>query len=211
MPPILQFVIMNEMRRTLITCLLIALLPLCSSQARPKTRTVRLSCYNTQHGQGMDERVDFLRQADVLRQQKPDVIALQEVDSMTERTDNRYGLEEMAKALRMKAVYAPAIHFQGGRYGVGILCKKKPLSVTRIPMPGREEARVLLVVEFKHYVIASCYEGAHGFGIQRCLCDSCKIVKLLCKHLGLVTFLVLKDVGYKRMVCIKNQGLSHSL
>lgn len=34
---------------------------------------------------------------------------------------------------------------------MGLLSREKPLSVRRIPLPGREEARVLLMAEFKDY------------------------------------------------------------
>ena len=54
----------------------------------------------------------------------------------------------------MHATFAPAINFQGGKYGIGILSKKQPISVHRIPLPGREEKRMILVAEFKHYVVA---------------------------------------------------------
>lgn len=131
-----------------------ALLPTCCALCKSRTRTIHLSTYNIRHGKGMDGRIDYQRIAQTLSLAKPDVVAVQEVDSMTKRTDNRFGLDEIAKTMRMKAVFAPAINYQGGKYGVGLLCKKKPLSVTRIPLPGRGEARVLLVAEFKHYVVA---------------------------------------------------------
>lgn len=119
---------------------------------RPKN--VNLSTYNIQHGQGMDGRIDFERIGRILKEAGAQVVAVQEVDSMTKRTDGRYGLREIGKVIGMKDVYAPAINFQGGKYGIGMLCKKKPQSVRRIPLPGREESRMLLVVEFRNYVVA---------------------------------------------------------
>ena len=132
---------------------LLLLLPgLALSAKRP--RTLRLSTYNIQHGQGMDKRIDFERIGHILLRERPQVIALQEVDSATRRTDGRYGLREMGKVMRMKDIYAPAIDFQGGKYGIGMLCRKRPRSVHRIPLPGREEKRMLLVAEFRNYVVA---------------------------------------------------------
>ena len=61
---------------------------------------------------------------------------------------------EVAERTAMFPTYAPAIDFQGGKYGVGILSKEKPLSVRQTPLPGREERRVLLIVEFETYVLA---------------------------------------------------------
>ena len=113
-----------------------------SLQAK-RVRTVRLTSYNIQHGAGLDGKIDHARQARILRKAHADVAAIQEVDSVTKRNGGLYSLEEIG-----------AIKFQGGKYGIGILSKKKPLSVHRIPLPGREEPRMLLVAEFKHYVVA---------------------------------------------------------
>ena len=54
----------------------------------------------------------------------------------------------------MHASYAPAISFQGGKYGIGILSKEQPLNIQTFPLPGREEKRMLMVAEFKDYFFA---------------------------------------------------------
>lgn len=119
-----------------------------------RVRTVRLTSYNIQHGQGMDGRIDYDRLAGILRKSHAEVVAIQEVDSATLRNGGLYSLEEIARKTKMTATFAPAINYQGGKYGVGILSKKHPISVHRISLPGSEEPRVLLVAEFKHYVVA---------------------------------------------------------
>lgn len=60
-------------------------------------------------------------------------------------------LQELAARTTLTGTYAKAIDYSGGSYGVGILSREKPLSVKRIPLPGREEARVLLMAEFRDY------------------------------------------------------------
>jgi len=124
-----------------------------SLQAK-KVRTVRLTSYNIQHGAGLDGKIDHARQARILRKAHADVAAIQEVDSVTKRNGGLYSLEEIGREAKMFATFAPAIKFQGGKYGIGILSKKQPISVHRIPLPGREEPRMLLVAEFRHYVVA---------------------------------------------------------
>ena len=52
----------------------------------------------------------------------------------------------------MYSTYGASIAFQGGKYGIGILSKEKPLSWKVIPLPGREEKRSLLIAEFKKYI-----------------------------------------------------------
>lgn len=101
----------------------------------------------------MDLVVDYDKTAEVILKQMPDVIALQELDSMTGRSGRKYQLEELAKRTSYFSVFGKAIDYDGGGYGVGVLTKEQPLSTKRIPLPG-EEPRVLLVVELKDYVIA---------------------------------------------------------
>jgi endonuclease/exonuclease/phosphatase family metal-dependent hydrolase len=115
---------------------------------------VVLASYNIRNGRGLDEQRDIARTAAVLKALDADIIAVQEVDSMTHRSGETDVLRLLAEATGMHAVYAPAIDYDGGRYGVGILSREKPLSVSRYPLPGREERRVLLAVEFKHCVFA---------------------------------------------------------
>ena len=118
---------------------------------------LRVASYNIQHGMGMDGRLDYLRTARVLEKINADVVAVQEVDSMTRRTGHTYALGEIADAMRYYASYAAAIDFDGGRYGIGILSRQRPLRIERRALPGREEARAIIVAEFKDYVFAATH------------------------------------------------------
>lgn len=53
----------------------------------------------------------------------------------------------------MHATFGRAIGFAGGSYGIGLLSRTEPLAVRSIPLPGREEARVLLMAEFPDYTV----------------------------------------------------------
>ena len=110
-----------------------------------------LMSYNVKNGTGMDGRRDYDRTARVIAEEKPDVVALQELDQGTIRSSGRDTLQELAARTTLTGTYAKAIDYSGGSYGVGILSREKPLSVKRIPLPGREEARVLLMAEFRDY------------------------------------------------------------
>lgn len=117
-------------------------------------RNEHFMTYNVRNGSGMDGVKDFARTAAVINREKPDVVAVQELDSVTGRSQGTYVLGELAKLTDMHATYAPAIDYDGGKYGIGILSKETPKAVHRYALPGREEARTLLVVEFKQYVYA---------------------------------------------------------
>ena len=114
---------------------------------------VRIMSYNVRHCAGMDLVVDYDRTANVIAENQPDVVALQELDSMTGRSGRKYQIEELAKRTDYFYVFGKAIDYDGGAYGVGVLTKEKPLSTKRIPLPG-DEPRLLLVVEMKNYVLA---------------------------------------------------------
>jgi endonuclease/exonuclease/phosphatase family metal-dependent hydrolase len=114
---------------------------------------LRLISYNIRNGKGMDNITDYSRIANVFNNANADVIAVQEVDSITQRNKNLDVLAHLAKTTNLHGVYGAAIDYNGGRYGVGILSKHKALNYYTVPLPGREEKRVLLVAEFEQYVI----------------------------------------------------------
>ena len=115
---------------------------------------LKLMSYNVRNTKGMDGIRNLQRVANVIINEAPDVVAVQELDSMTTRSNQQYVLGELAERTQMHATYAPAISFQGGKYGIGILSKETPLNIRTYPLPGREEARMLLVAEFENYFFA---------------------------------------------------------
>ena len=112
--------------------------------------SLRVMSYNVRNCRGMDEVVDYQRVADIMNRVDPDVIAVQELDSASVRSNGVFALKELADRTRMYYTYGPSIDYQGGKYGIGILSKEKPLSYWMLPLPGR---RLLLVAEFKEYVM----------------------------------------------------------
>ena len=115
---------------------------------------LRLMSYNIRNTKGMDGIHNIQRIANVIINEAPDVVAVQELDSMTTRSGQKYVLGELADRTQMHAIYAPAIDFQGGKYGIGILSRQKPMGIKTYPLPGREESRMLMVAEFKDYYFA---------------------------------------------------------
>lgn len=124
---------------------------------RPEQTTLRIMSYNIHNGVGLDGKRDYTRIASAIRRSAPDVVALQELDSVTRRSGGVDILRELAEQTLMHRVYAPAIDYQGGKYGIGLLSKEKPLKYKFIPLPGREEKRVLLVAEFEKYVFCATH------------------------------------------------------
>ena len=120
-----------------------------SAQAQ---NTLKLMSYNIKNANGMDDVCNFQRIANVINNASPDVVAIQEVDSMTNRSGQKYVLGEIAERTQMHGYFAHAIDYDGGKYGIGLLTKQLPLRLQTLPLPGREEARTLILAEFTDYI-----------------------------------------------------------
>lgn len=129
------------------------ILCICSVQGVIAQNTLRIMSYNIHHGVGMDEKADYDRLAKTIKRMDPDIVALQEVDSVTLRSRGADILQELSENVLMHRIFVPAIPYQGGKYGIGLLSKEKPLAYRCLTLPGREEQRVLLVAEFDRYVV----------------------------------------------------------
>ena len=124
------------------------------TSCQQRENSLRIMSYNIRNLRGMDDVRDVGRVAKVINEAKPDVVAVQEVDSVTGRSEQTDVLGLLATETQMHPTYAAAIDYDGGKYGVGILSREKPLGHHSLPLPGREEQRVLLVVEFDRYLFA---------------------------------------------------------
>jgi endonuclease/exonuclease/phosphatase family metal-dependent hydrolase len=135
--------------RTILLCLFLAATCRLSAQKGP----LRLLTYNIRNAKGMDGKMDYDRTAAVLSRINADIVCLQEVDSATKRSGGGTVMDSLARRTGYLGVFGAAIPFQGGSYGVAVLSRKKPLRSCTVALPGREEGRVLLIVEFRQYVI----------------------------------------------------------
>ncbi|KAA5468223.1 endonuclease/exonuclease/phosphatase family protein [Bacteroides caccae] len=138
---------MRNMKKNLL--FIFAALFTFSAQAQ---NTLKLMSYNIKNANGMDNVCNFQRIANVINNASPDVVAIQEVDSMTNRSGQKYVLGEIADRTQMHGYFAPAIDYDGGKYGIGLLTKQVPLRLQTLPLPGREEARTLILAEFADYI-----------------------------------------------------------
>src|SRR6266550_6659404 len=98
---------------------------LCVDFASPAIakRTLRVMTYNIHVGVGMDKKLDLKRIADVINDQHPDLVGLQEVDRGVKRTQGIDEIAELARLTRMQFVFAHNLDYQGGQYGVAILSR----------------------------------------------------------------------------------------
>ena len=111
---------------------------------------LRAMCYNIHNCTGNDDLYDEQRIADIINAANVEVVAVQEVDSMTTRHPVDI-MKNLGEKTGMYPTFGAAIDYKGGKYGVGVLTKQKPISYYTVPLPCSEEPRVLLVVELDNY------------------------------------------------------------
>ena len=90
--------------------------------------------------------MDYDRIARIIRETKADIIALQEIDVQTQRTDQVDQASKIASKLGMHQVFGKAIYFQGGQYGLAVLSRWPVDShkVHALPYRINQEPRIAL-------------------------------------------------------------------
>jgi len=84
---------------------------------------IRVISYNIHHGEGSDGKIDLERIAKLLMAEKPDLVAVNEVDQGTNRTNKIDMPAELARLTGMKAVFEKNIDHDGGLYGNAVLSR----------------------------------------------------------------------------------------
>lgn len=135
-----------------------AILLLWASVCGPVARaqTIKVLTYNIYHGEAhyANGKSNLKKIAAVINRYKPDFVAMQEVDSMTQRTAAFNGgvkkdlVAELAKMTGMHGYFAKAMDYSEGGYGEGLLSRypAKPV-VHHLPTPAGGEGRALITVE----------------------------------------------------------------
>jgi len=109
-------------------------------------KELRILCYNIHIGIGNDKKLDLERTAKTIMAQKPDLVAIQEIDRLTTRTQNVDQVAELKRLTGMHAVFGKTISLGSGEYGIAIL-SKYPITehkVTQLPQMDNQEDRGVL-------------------------------------------------------------------
>ncbi len=107
---------------------LVALLVGCASvvsqnESSKAPDSIRVLAYNIHHGEGMDGITDLRRIAGFISELGPDLVTLQEVDSVVERTGRIDQAAELARLTGMTYAFGRFMPYQGGAYGMAILSR----------------------------------------------------------------------------------------
>ena len=112
---------------------------------------LRVMSYNIHHGEGTDGKVDLPRLAQVIRNARPDLVALQEVDRNVRRSGSVDQTAELARLTGLHGSFARAIDYDGGEYGQAILSRFpiERLTIHRLPGEPEREQRIAAEVLVK--------------------------------------------------------------
>jgi len=117
-------------------------------------KEIRVVSFNIAHARGTDNKYDLPRIAKVIMAEKPDIVALQEVDRKTKRSDKVDQAAELGRLTGLNAVFEPALEFDGGEYGNAVLTRFAVRSHQNLELasfknvsPERAEQHGVVVVE----------------------------------------------------------------
>lgn len=108
---------------------------------------LRLLTYNIHHGEGTDGKFDLQRIADLINKQKPDLVAVQEVDVKTKRASGIDQAAELGRLTEMHYAFGKFMDYSGGEYGQMVLSKYPIKNARNLALPAGPEPRTALAVE----------------------------------------------------------------
>lgn len=126
-----------------------ALLLLLMSSAGFSQQKIKVLSYNIHHGANMKNVIDLPAIAAVINAEKPDLVALQEVDSATGRSGKVDQLQELARLTGMYGYFGRSMNYDGGGYGTGILSRYPIKEAATLQMPvgeGKEPRATSMIV-----------------------------------------------------------------
>lgn len=131
-------IIMN--RRHLLASLVLAVVAAAATvhlRAEDTPHPLRVLTYNIHHGEGEDKRVDLARIAAIIAASGADLVALQELDQKTKRTNGIDEAAELAALTGLNYTFGKAMDYQGGAYGQCLLSRwpLEDIQVHQLPNP----------------------------------------------------------------------------
>ena len=108
--------------------------------------------YNIHHVEGTDGVIDYERMAGVISELDADIVALQEVDNRTERSQGINQVEKLAALAGYRYfVFGRSMPYGGGEYGLAVMSRFPILSHEVHPLPFRFglEPRTMLLTRIQ--------------------------------------------------------------
>jgi endonuclease/exonuclease/phosphatase family metal-dependent hydrolase len=112
----------------------------------PRTDTIRILAYNTHHGEGLDGVLNLDRIGRLITETDPDVVTLQEIDRVVERTGGVDQAAEYGALTGMESRFGDFMEYQGGHYGMAVLSRLPILETVNHRLPDGAEPRTALTI-----------------------------------------------------------------
>ncbi len=146
-----------------------------SSKIAASGSTLRVMTWNIHHGEGLDKKVDIDRIAKVILGERPDVVALQEIDRGVERSGKIDIITRLADLTDMTYAFGRTIDYQGGEYGNAFLTRfpileERNLHYKLVP-PGEQRGLLQLILDVRgeEIVIANTHLESRSSDTARLL------------------------------------------
>lgn len=122
---------------------------------KKNSQTIRIMTYNIRACRGLNDTFGLnpTLSGQVISAVCPDIAAIQEVDRNNKRSQGTDQIRLLGDMLGLHSYYGKAIDYAEGEYGLGVLTVEEAISVRTVPLPGKEEPRVLLEVELNDIVL----------------------------------------------------------
>lgn len=112
---------------------------------------LRVLSYNIRHAQGVDKTTSIERIARVIAEQKPDLVALQEVDKNSKRSGAIDMAKELGALLNMEYRFGKTRNMKGGEYGLAVLSRLPIIETNIHKLPKGGEDRIGLEIIVDHH------------------------------------------------------------
>lgn len=144
-----------------------------------QAQEIKILTYNILHGERADNPTapNSSDLANLIIQIQPEVIGLQEVDSMTMRSSRLYGepidfIKNLTRETGYKGYFGSAMEYDSGAYGEGLLVKKGAnFHTIKLPNPSGGEPRAIAWVKAELKTLEEFYFGSthlcHEFEVNR--------------------------------------------
>ncbi len=129
-----------------------------SSSTSVQYDTLKVMSYNVHNCKSMQGQFDIESIARVISKQNPDIVAVQELDSMTSRHP-KFVLAEIAQLTGLNPIFLSTIDYSGGKYGIGLLTRNKPQDIIKIHLADSSEPRGVIIAEFPNYTMGVTHLG----------------------------------------------------
>lgn len=118
-------------------------------------KVLRVATFNIRHGRGLDDHVDLQRTAAAIVETGADVIALQELDRIQERSGGEDQVARLEALTGLNIAFWPTVRKGDGEYGIGI-ATRGPIDLSdwryeQLPRVGSEEPRGAIVGPLREF------------------------------------------------------------